>query len=138
LLEQGGEVGLRVAELLGDAATLRRALRAVEVAHRVRAAVALAGQGARDDEVRKVLRAALGTADEGLAVEALARVGTVEDVAVLRGAQGALGGAAIDDAVRAIQGRAVGAEAGQVSLADASGGGLGLAKDPRLPEGGGG
>jgi hypothetical protein len=138
LLRQDGEVGLRVAELLGDAPALRRALHASERSHRVRAAVALSTQGAADDEVRRCLRAALGTVDESMAVEALGRVGTVEDVPELRAAQGSFGGAAIEDAVRVIQERAVGAEAGQVSLADVSVGGLGLARDPRAPEGGGG
>ena len=75
-----------------------------------------------DTAVRKALVGGLDGDHHDGVVAALADVGTVEDVPALRAASGT------DAAVKAIQGRVEGAAPGKVSLADARGGAVSVAR----------
>lgn len=135
LLASGGLVALAMAESMGSdgVPTLRRALQGGSGEIRLRAALALAKVGEGGLTVESTLLAALQVDEyRPLAIEALGAVGTVESVPRLTPIAEEWMGSSRHEAraaIRAIQSRLVGAEAGQVSLVETVGGEVSVA-DP--------
>jgi len=133
LIATGDVVGVMVAERMGvrGIPILKQALQAGSGELRLRAALGLAKHGEGDVAARSVLAAALKVeAYQDLVIEALEKVGTVDEVPLLTPIADAWMHShrhAAKSAVRAIQSRIRGAGVGQLSLAASTGGGLAVA-----------
>ena len=134
LVSKGGITAVVVAERMGvrGIPILRDALQTSSGETRLRAALSMAKLGEGDLTSRSVLVAALKVeAYQPLVIEALEKVGTVDEVPMLRPiADTWMDGNrhAAKKAIRAIQSRISGAGVGQLSIAEAGGGGLAVAE----------